>query len=350
MNPAYIRLFEHIDEYRPTEWGNPTFVFKIKRTKHYELSSDETPVWKLPNADNDNQEFLVALTVDENGYWTEGLTAHTNPSYGYNTWYEESTKEFEYKGMYHIGTDGKIRVEPGEYEITRIPASRYEFVENTWKLDTDDDNTYDTKRTSTEKLTITVPATKTATVHYYDKVAYYDKFSQVDTRVNKFYTLDSTTKKNKTIKGIRIADYHQVGKTGTGNDTVDVTDDSVDPPVITQMTVPVANLKIYKVYVDGSEELMSNDDYAALSDTNFNITYTYDSESGDKREFGGKAAEGNDPAIPNQFSYSKTNKQITVTKASDFENGVYTLTATYTPKQGTTFTTNFDLVFLRSST
>ena len=94
---------------------------------------------------------------------------------------------------------------------------------------------------------------------------------------------------------------------------------------------------------DGSEVEMTSAEKAAL--TNFNITYTYDSNSGDKREFGGKAAEGADPAVPAQFSYSKTDKQITVTDTSDFENSVYTLNADY---KG--FKATFDIVFFRSST
>ena len=269
----------------------------------------------------------------------------------YNSWLVEATSETEYKGMYHIDSQGRIRVEPGNYEISRMPVSRYKFV-------TSGHIVYDTNTTTdpytgsfttdnNQQVTIeNLGAGKTADIHYYDEVEYYDKFSHVDEAINKFYTLDSTTKANKTIKGIRIADYHQIGTTGDNADTVDVTDNSVDPPGTTQtMTVPVANLKIYKIYVDGTEELMSSDDYTALSDTNFNITYTYDSESGDKREFGGKAAEGGDPAIPAQFSYFKINKQITVTKVSDFENGVYTLNADY---KG--FKATFDIVFLRPST
>ena len=93
---------------------------------------------------------------------------------------------------------------------------------------------------------------------------------------------------------------------------------------------------------------MTSAEKAAL--TNFNITYTYDSNSGDKREFGGKAAEGADPAVPAQFSYNTSDKQIVVTDAADFQNGVYTLKAKYKTDANTEFTTTFDLVFLRSST
>ena len=340
MAPAYIKLYEHINE-KLDAWGDPTFIFKIKQTGYYDYS-DETPVITNRNG----KEILVALTVDDDGKWTAGLTSHSDPSYNYNDWYQESTDELEnsvleYLGQFRIDEQGRIRLEPGKYEITRMPVSRYEFVENTYTMDNIDDQAQDyiDNRTESEKLTLTIPAERTAIVHYYDKVGYYDKFSQVDTEVNKFYKLESGA--NKTIKGIRIADYHQIGTTGDNADTVDVTDNSVDPPVTTQtMAVPVGNLKIYKVYVDGTEELMSTADYAALNSTNFNITYTYDFTTGDKREFGGKAAD-DDPAIPAQFSYA--NNTITVIDASDFENGVYTLNADY---KG--FTAKFDLVFSRT--
>ena len=35
MAPAYLRLYEHIDEWKPDEWGSPTFIFKIKQTHVY---------------------------------------------------------------------------------------------------------------------------------------------------------------------------------------------------------------------------------------------------------------------------------------------------------------------------
>ena len=35
MAPAYLRLYEHIDEWKPDKWGSPTFIFKIKQTYVY---------------------------------------------------------------------------------------------------------------------------------------------------------------------------------------------------------------------------------------------------------------------------------------------------------------------------
>ena len=317
MNPAYIRLFEHVNEVVDA-WGKPTFIFRIRQTAIYDASDNIQPV-------ANGREMLVSLTVDENGKWTEGLeTGPDGEKYrdtddNTKSWYEESTKENEYKGLYHIGSDGKIRVEPGQYEISRFPVSRYRFIENTWKLDTDNNSVYTSaaKRTQTEELTITVPATRTATVHYYDQIEYYDKFSHDDTDINSFYKLDENYK-NKTIKGIRIADYHQTGESGAGADTS--SDD---------LGVPVEKLTIYRIFSDGSEEEMSLSEKQALT-TNFNVGYT--AVTGDKASFS------------TAFSYSRN--AINVDDASDYENGVYTLKATYTCFN-VDFEAYFDIVFLR---
>ena len=167
----------------------------------------------------------------------------------------------------------------------------------------------------------------------------------------------STSKKNTTVKGIRIADYHQVGTTPIGStaaDTVEVTDDTTNPATTTQtMTVPVGNLKIFKIMSDGSEVAMTDSEKAALTGTNFIVSYTYDSESGDKESFGHASPATND------FSYDDTaedesnigrNPSIVVHNSQKYENGVYTLKAKYKTDANTEFTTTFDLVFLRSST
>ena len=139
------------------------------------------------------------MTVDDDGKSTVGLTSKTvgsETTYTYinsdtsKSWLEESTVEMEnstreYGGMFNINSDGSIRIEPGTYQITRIPVQRYEFVENTWKLETD--SNYTDHRTEIEAMTLTVSSGQTAIVHYYDKVAYYDKFTQVNTAINKFH-------------------------------------------------------------------------------------------------------------------------------------------------------------------
>ena len=193
MAPAYIKLYEHINEKLSTNWGDPTFIFKITQTKD---ASNNTP--------GDPKEYTVALTVDDDGKSTVGLTSKTvgsETTYTYinsdtsKSWLEESTVEMEnstleYGGMFNINSDGSICLEPGEYQITRIPVQRYEFVENTWKMEGQPDTDYEiatTHRTTTEAMTLTVSSGQTAIVHYYDKVAYYDKFTQVNTAINKFH-------------------------------------------------------------------------------------------------------------------------------------------------------------------
>ena len=203
--------------------------------------------------------------------------------------------------MYHIDNQGRIRVEPGTYEITRVPVSRYEFVENTYKIDGTSD-TYEGNRRSTEPRTITIAADQTAIVHYYDKVAYYDKFTQVDTRINSFYQLDSSTKANRTVKGIRVMDYSVPDSTGS----LDLTGSA---------------LTVYKVYVDGTEAPMDSTERSK-------ITFSFVT-SGDNFGF--------TPDL------SVDLKKLTVSEVSNYTDKVYTLTATYSG-----FTDSFDLVFART--
>ena len=396
MDAGYIRLFEHINE-KLDAWGNPTFIFKIKQTGYYAWSTAETPAWEYTATDS-GKEILVALTVNDDGTitdstrkvlkWIENVHDTENDTYTptnrffdadaidnnkYGDWLVEATSEDEYIGVFDIDELGRIRVEPGSYEITRVPVSRYEFVTNgkteTYPNDTEPGNwtEYKVNGNKSEKMLIgeknnenemvgLLEPGKTIDVHYYDQVAYYDKFSQVDEEINKFYTLD-INKKNTTVKGIRIADYHQVGTTTIGStaaDTVEVTDDTTNPATTTQtMTVPVGNLKIFKIMSDGSEVAMTDSEKAALTGTNFIVSYTYDSESGDKESFGHASPATND------FSYDDTaedesnigrNPSIVVHNSQKYENGVYTLKAKYKTDANTEFTTTFDLVFLRSST
>ena len=382
MAPAYIKLFEHINEWRPSEWGNPTFIFKIKQTGYYAWSEPAepeegeeptAPVWQLTTT-NSGKEILVALTVNDDGTLNTNVLTGSVTGKTFTGWKVESTDENiavdenttvkEYQGMFDIDSQGRIRVEPGSYEITRMPVSRYEFVTSAKTAPYANGSTageqIENKDNSNKPLkTVTISpleAGKTVDVHYYDEVGYYDKFSQVDTNVNQFYQLNSTTKANKTIKGIRIADYHQVGTTGNEFDTVEVNDTSTNPVTLIEklMTVPVSRLTIYKIMSDGSEVAMTDSEKAALTGTNFIVSYTYDSESGDKESFG----HATSPAT-NDFSYDNTdedsndlgkNPSIVVHNSQKYENGVYTLKAKYKTDANTEFTTTFDLVFLRSST
>jgi len=344
MAPAYIKLYEHINEKRD-EWGDPTFIFKIKQIQYYDWVDGENEgdpkEWKLTDS-NTEKEILVALTVNDDVKYTAGLLSHDDPSYDYNEWFEESTGEAEYNGVFDILPDGRIRVEPGKYEITRIPVSRYEFVENTYTMDNvadkDKPQDYIDHRTTTEKLTVTIPEQRTAIIHYYDKVEYYDKFTQVDEKINKFYKLGNgengtTAGENLTVKGIRVDNYSvDTDPEKIDRDILDTTND--------KLTVDVerpTRFKAYWIMMDGSEKQITNSAELAK----FEITYEYDNESGDDKHFGNQADESD-----NDFSYNTTSDVITVENyTARYKNGVYTLKATYDGK----FSANFDIVFERAS-
>ena len=167
--------------------------------------------------------------------------------------------------MYHIDNKGRIRVEPGKYEITRMPVSRYEFVADTWKLEDGNVDTYisyfpnqsGTMTGKEPKVEVTIPASKTAMVHYYDKVAYYDKFSDVQEKINTFYSLDKdNSNKLETIKGIRIAEYHV--------DTTKNTDNADDNDTLTVALLSNTRFKAYMILADGSERLMTDTEKANM--------------------------------------------------------------------------------------
>lgn len=317
MSPAYIKLYEHINEKLPA-WGDPTFIFKITQTGCYKNDGTNN-IQTISNG----KTMLVALTVDDDGkLTTDAILGNT-----YNNWYQESTDELEgespqkreYQGMYHIDSEGKIRLEPGTYSITRIPVSRYEFVADTWAIDSTNPtftaNTTDAgKATGLESaVSVTVNRGETALVHYYDKVAYYDKFSHVDTKINQFYKLDSK-KKNTTVKGIRIKDIKNV--TTASDTSIDISSDST-------------NFKMYFIYVDGTE--------SEITDTTERqkLTISYN---------GADTAFGN-----SSTGFEFTNNTIKIKSNNAFKDKVYPLKAEYKENNEVIFSTTFDIVFERSS-
>lgn len=353
MAPAYIKLFEHINEWRPNEWGDPTFVFRIKQTHAYAWNTGENPQWQLTEL-AEPKELLVSLTVNDNGTVTSTVTLPDSTAREFANWYVESTDELtgdpqvrEYQGLFNIDSLGRIRVEPGSYEITRLPVSRYEFVTSAATdqyangtqapdllTETTDDAAHDNK----QKVIISgLEAGKTIDVHYYDKVGYYDKFTQVDEEVNTFYKRGDGTNgtdygRNYTVKGIRVEDYHVDITTQTNPDTIDGSD-----TLTVNVGVP-ARFKAYFICVDGSERALTADELAKL-----NITYNYDTESGDKESFG-NAGENND------FLYNTGTSIITVHNyAANYKNGVYTLKATYVDNGENKHSDEFDIVFERTA-
>ncbi len=382
MTPGYIRLYEHINEWRHNEWGDPTFVFRIKQTHAYNYDYDGTALTtdRISYTPVDNgREYIIALTVDDEGC----MTMDMYKSGEYNNWYLETTVK-GYNGLFSgeavsgnddsiyadqrlfgLDSSGWLRVEPGKYTISRVGNSRYEYVDSystystsadapwlemaynsstgeferdnsyyrAWYRDDDNNNPKAdraiipyTEETITD---LEVLPYRVVDVHYYDRVAYYDKHSQVDTDINKFFTTDENGV--SAIKGIRIDNYTQTGI--TGDDTADtvsvtVTNDTVDPPesvTTTTMTVPINKLRIYQISADGSERLMTDAEKLAL------FTFGYTPAEGDEAAFA-EAETG--------FSYDAVNKQIVINNASDYASGVYTLNAEYNG-----FTAEFDLIF-----
>ena len=318
MDPAYLMLYEHINE-KIDAWGDPTFIFKITQTKY----ADNTDV---PAASQ--RTHIVALTVDDDGK----LSTDNILGSDYNNWYQESTDEEEtvnsspvreYMGMYHIDRNGKIRLEPGTYQVTRVPVSRYEFVASTYKRNSDGE-VYNTnkhietnKSTGTESaVTITIPANDTGIVHYYDKIAYYDKFTHEDTKINKFYKLNETTKANETAKGIRVEYKPKV------TTTVQEADINID----VENTANDTTFNAWFINADGTERAMTIAEKSKL----------------DIRCL----PDDNNSADTSGFNF--ISPIIKITTPSAYKDTVYTLTADYKENAQIIFTTKFDIVFERS--
>ena len=362
MEPAYIKLYEHISEKRD-EWGDPTFVFKIKQTGYYDYSGQTPTV-----TSTEGKEILVALTVNDDGTITDStskvlkwvdhsavapndpnqfFTADPIDNALYGNWLVEATSEDEYIGLFRIDEQGRIKVEPGSYEVTRLPVSRYEFVTSGHIIYTTDPTTdpYEDSNNSfvhdnAEKVIITALAGgQTADVHYYDKVAYYDKFTQVDEEINSFHRCTDTNDNNtvkKSVKGIRIEDYHVDTDANTDKH------DTVDNDILTVRVAEPDRFKAYFICADGSERQLTSSELAKL-----NITYVYDDESGDNPSFGHADTDNGET---NDFVYYPDTDYIWLNHYDTYKNGVYTLTATYVEDNINKYSTNFDIVFERPTT
>ena len=307
MDAAYIRLFEHISE-KKAAWGDPTFIFKITNT-----DTGKTNLVSLTVNDDgtiaDTTNHKVLKWIDDQGN-DQFFEEDPINNMLYDDWLVEATSETEYKGMYHIDSQGRIKVEPGAYSITRVPVSRYEFVTSgnlVYTTDTEPTGTYTVNSSGTETAeTVTLTAGQTGDIHYYDKVGYYDKFSQVDEEVNRFYKLESGA--NKTIKGIRIADYHSTATSG-------------------ELALTGSDLTIYAIYADGTEGELNSTEKAK-------ITFSY--------------TDVDDEPAPFTPTLSSDSKTLTISDVTTYTGNVYTITATYPYDSNTNFTAKFDLVFSRT--
>ena len=191
-----------------------------------------------------------------------------------------------------------------------------------------------------EKVIITALAGgQTADVHYYDKVAYYDKFTQVDEEINSFHRCTDTNDNNtvkKSVKGIRIEDYHVDTDANTDKH------DTVDNDILTVRVAEPDRFKAYFICADGSERQLTSSELAKL-----NITYVYDDESGDNPSFGHADTDNGET---NDFVYYPDTDYIWLNHYDTYKNGVYTLTATYVEDNINKYSTNFDIVFERPTT
>ena len=159
MAPAYLRLYEHIDEWRPDEWGSPTFIFKIRQTHTYS-DTDHDPRNAVYTEISDGKEYIVALTVDDEGKMTvDNFSGDENPEgtkgnhqgIDFNNWYVETTAKdgsgkasinggtvenntdddiYSTQHLFGLNSAGMLPLEPGKYTISRVNPSRYEFVTN----------------------------------------------------------------------------------------------------------------------------------------------------------------------------------------------------------------------------
>ena len=215
--------------------------------------------------------------------------------------------------MYHIDSAGKIRLEPGTYQITRVPVSRYEFVTSGVSAAYPDSvpttitEKFDGSSNHVETFDVTVESGKTVDVHYYDQVAYYDKFTHVDTTVNKFYQLNDSNQ-NTTVKGIRVEYLTNIP---TSSSTAQIAYGNAN---VSGM------LNAWFIFVDGSEREMTAAEKEAL-------TFSYD------------PAQNNNESL--NLTTDSNNHNISITDiTSDYASKVYTVQATHG-----NFTTKFDIVF-----
>lgn len=138
---AKLKITKTITE-RIDAWGDPTFIFKIRQTKHYVNGT-------LTNVAEANQIVLtksVTLTSGDTGF-------------------------IDY-----------FDIEPGTYEITEVNVSRYKFK----TLGKSDEQNIANWSTNNDKASFDISPNGKITVNYTNEVEYYDKFSHVDTEINHF--------------------------------------------------------------------------------------------------------------------------------------------------------------------
>ncbi len=378
--PAYIRLFEHINEYRPNEWGDPTFIFKIKQTHTYSDSNND-PRNAIYTPIDDGKEYIVALTVDDHGKMSVDTFTQQNENTNYKNWFLETTaKNYSYprctivgntddskyanERMFGLNSEGMLEVEPGKYTISRLNTSRYEFVTNYYRYWTSQDNicaqpTYDSNTqqykiggsnyylwyngtspgydynpskngaydwTEGETMTLKLEPYRFADIHYYDKVAYYDKYSHNDTEVNNFYTVNETGGGINAVKGIRVEYRGRVPVPTSGNAVITV--NTAENKNRLWNSLSEGNLDAYFINADGTERAMTQTEKQ-------NLVISYN---------------GTDETFRGKFSFNSANSTITISDPQDYCDHVYTLTAAYNGYDNLLTSTTFDIAFASNKT
>ena len=373
---AYFFLFEHINERRPEEWGDPTFIFRIKQTHVYNFNYGTDGAVNDPQYTevDDGREYLVALTVDDdgtvsvdrifpecNGWYVEN-TFITN--FSFITTINSNNDDSQYVNNCMFGLDraGMLAVEPGKYTISCQTLSRYEYVQScsfkgnsqsdSWLLsyfDSDkgeylscnDSGLTDSSSPDYGKMEINGEKLFGYRGWFYHSNYYNDAEDNSAIKYN-----NETIEELEVLPGEsaeihyyhKVAYYDKFSQVGTrinqfyttNSNRVMTTvkgiriEDYGNIPASGTQTVDVSGLRAYFIMSDGSEVKMTEAQKAELV-----LTYSRDDNNGQSFS---------------DFAYSSP--YITISNAEEYPNSVYTLRADYSIN-GTTFSTGFDIIFER---
>ena len=259
--PAKLMIKKMIDKYVPA-WGIPTFIFKIKK-----ISAEDSPT---------TYERLISLQLTE----TNTLTNAT----------------------------GWINIEPGKYEVTELPVSRYSIKFCTLGTNNTNEETYVTDMSNADKKAVfTVKENGEVTVTFENVVDYYDKFSHNDLQVN-------------TFNGNKRIEIETVVKP--------VVDD--DGKYLDKVEINKADLTGYFVSADGKKhDLVSADGkkHDLTAEQKESLVIKYVKQEKDDEKFG------------ENFKDDTENKKIIIENPELFADGVYRMKATYGHISGT-----FDII------
>ncbi len=191
---AKLNITKYIDQLNRAAWGNPTFIFNLKQTHYYD-SNGELKELETPR----ERKFSITFDTDD-----------------------RSSGDEDYP---YFKKTGEIEVEPGTYEITEIPVSRYQLKAVTVNGEA---------QTESLSATVTVQANNPTTeVAFKNKLEDSSKFSHVSAAVNRF----------DGVKAIEV---------------------SYDPAVTLNEAIAKKNLTAYWIMSSGERKEMTDDEKNAL--------------------------------------------------------------------------------------